>query len=256
MKNPKLPPKPGPYYDDMTEIEQKAVHAALTFLDLTWKMTTNPRLPIPIVKDPRESRNWKSFIKLCLLCESLTGQTGREVTPREFIRCTLFRPAWGRNDFMVYPNMIPTKWGIDLWMANKDFVGQERTDEDRTLDLVKTLRITKNFLNMRLRQYPVNSIDELMRFKKGTIFPDAALWIFNGVLTIPWCALSKIFWSWLNDQDQDVINEYVPMDLIQDALKKLVGMQDLWPEFKKIMGVDLIDRQWAISSINRSRIDD
>jgi len=234
---PREPLKPGPYYDEMEDVEQRAVHAGLTFLNLTYTMTPHPRLPIPIKNDPRGHRNWTAFVKLIMLCDQLSQKFDRVITPREFMRTILFRSYDERDDFKVYPNMLISTWAIDRWMALKDVIGPERNDEDRRLDLMATLKATQNYLALRLRQYPVENLPELLAYKNsGRIFPEVCLWILNGVITIPWCVLSRPFWKWAWELPRDVREEYIPLDRIKESRKKLLAHPQLWSQFREIMG--------------------
>lgn len=225
--------------------EQRILESASDFVDLSYAVG-KPKRYLPQVSldkkkaeqaiDPRTHKNWKYFERVIMLCEDYL-----KYPIREYFRCLLWRTVTEDPDWEVFPTMFVTQWAIDRWGAYNRMLPPERTNEDRKFDLLSTIKLAVNFINFRLYQYPVGSVANLLNFKlEGKIFPEAVLWIFNGVLTVPWCALSRSFWQWIPTLTKDVIDEYIPMEKIYKATRSLIASPYLWDQFREVMNEDLI----------------
>ncbi len=148
---------------------------------------------------------------------------------------------WETGDWEVFPSMLATQWGCDRWGAFHAEIGQERTDEDRRFDLGRTISTSANFLAMRRAKMNAASGSEAMlSTRPGMLVPDGALWVFNGALSAPWCALSRSFWSLYDNIPPDARREYLRVPEVAAAGGKLLAMGGISEAFGDLLGGDLV----------------
>lgn len=241
-KKTKAPLTIGDYYNEMDPIEQQAVHAALTFLDLTFINTLSPRLSIPVKTDPRNSKNWKAFVKLVVLCQELSKKLDTIITPRFYMRCIIYH-RYSEREFVIYPNMLISEWALERFMSIKNIIQPERENEDRKLDLISTIKLSDQFIKLKLRKYNLTNIIELLTMTlSGKIVPQGCLWAYNGLLTVPWCLLSKSFWQWIEMLPKDILEEYIDLNRINETRTIFINTIDktTWREFRSVLEDDLL----------------
>ena len=232
---------PQPAFDPavLTEFDQRVVKAEEVYAELKYSSGCKYIRGLTIIKDPRIHKYWQFFSGVVDLCEHL------DTPVRTFLRCTLWRTVDDLNNgFEIHPTMLLSPWALERWRAFKDSLPPEETPESFVLDVLGTMRISRNFLRARMRgtfggnNFPM--IDLFNYHRKGHAQPEALRWIESGAVARPYLAVSGTFWVWAQQIASDLRDEYLHLDEIRKLRMQLLVNPEFVSQIMEIVGSDFM----------------
>lgn len=232
------PPLPtyGGVNDD--QLAKRIIDAEAVYADLKLKSGCKYIRALSTKKDPRTHKNWPVFAGIIDLCDRL------KITVNEYLRCVMWRTVDDLDrGFEVFPSMLLSEWAFTRWQMFRYQLQPEETQEKFNVDLLGTLKVSRNFLRARARGIfgdPDVPTIHLLRYQRsGTIHPEAIRWVFSGALSGPYLALSASFWAWVQEIPNDIRQEFIPVDDLLAKRQQLLADQALVAQAREIMGGDL-----------------
>lgn len=157
------------------------------------------------VKDPRQSRHWKTFVNVDELFKKFVAIDIEAYFDAQIVtakHCDKFCP----------PEWLTTRKSIERYL--KYIKGKkikfenlnESKFEDKCLEALKETAI---FLEKLKFQLKLNNIYDILTYKEpGALIPKSFIHIMTGSISTPFLCISKSYAKFFNDLDKDVKGEF------------------------------------------------
>lgn len=219
--------------------EKRVVEAEKIYFELKYRSGCNYIRGLTTVQDPRLHKNWQYFKGVVAVCNGL------DINIRHYLRCVLWRTADDMDrKFEVFPGMLISNWALKRFQALKNQLPPEETNEKLIMDMLSTLKVSRNFLRARARGVfgtdQINLVDLFIYQRKGRIQAEVLRWIESGALSRYYLAVSQAFWTWVQKIPSDIRDEYIPVEELQVLRGQLLKDPALASQIQEIVGLDYL----------------